>query len=104
MLAALAAPDRLKIVRCLTQGPRSVGEIAELLHEPLVNVSHHLTVLRRARIIIGKRRGRFIYYSLAPSVFRPEGEADAEHLNLGCCRLEMPKAETGEEDKSPGAP
>lgn len=94
MLSALAAPERLRIVRLLRDGPRSVGDIAAELGIPLVNVSHHLTVLRHAALVRKERRGRYIHYSLWPGVF--EGDTDSsgnEHLNLGCCRLEMPRAE-----------
>jgi DNA-binding transcriptional ArsR family regulator len=91
-LAALAAPERLRIVRCLRDGPRSVSDIAELLAEPLVNISHHLTVLRHAGLVKSERKGRFMIYSLAPSVFRPEqAEAGAQQLDLGCCRIDLSK-------------
>ena len=91
LLAALAAPERLQIVRYLRDGPRNVGDIAEALNEPVVNISHHLTVLRHAGLVRSERRGRFKYYSLPPSVFHAEDPVDAEHLNLGCCRIELPK-------------
>jgi UTP:GlnB (protein PII) uridylyltransferase len=45
LLAALATPERLKIVRILAPGPRHVSDIAALLGLPAVNVSHHLKVL-----------------------------------------------------------
>jgi hypothetical protein len=33
-----------------------------------------------------------MHYSLTPTVFRPDEEiAGAEHLDLGCCRIEIPK-------------
>src|SRR5207249_4796385 len=93
LLAALAAPERLRIVGYLRDGPRTVTEIARMLGEPVVNASHHLTVLRHAKLVRSERKGRFRLYSLSPSVFRPEdGPAGAEHLNLGCCRIEIPKA------------
>jgi DNA-binding transcriptional ArsR family regulator len=92
MLQALAAPERLRIVDFLRDGPHTVSEIAQMLKEPMVNASHHLTVLKHAKLVRSERKGRFIHYSLTPSVFRPDGDtADAEHLNLGCCRIEMPK-------------
>lgn len=93
-LAALAAPDRLRIISLLRDGPRTVSEIADLMKEPVVNVSHHLTVLRNARLVRCERVGRFMRYSLPPSVFQPETDAaNADHLNLGCCRIEMPKSD-----------
>jgi DNA-binding transcriptional ArsR family regulator len=92
LLSALAAPDRLRIVCFLRDGPRNVSEIAEMLKKPMVNASHHLTVLRHARLVRSERKGRFMLYSLSPSVFHPGGDtAGQEHLDLGCCRIEIPK-------------
>jgi DNA-binding transcriptional ArsR family regulator len=96
-LSALAAPERLKIVRFLACGPRNVTQIAEMLKTPLVNVSHHMSVLRQAGLVRGHKEGRFVYYSLAPGLLQAdEGCADKEYLDLGCCRLEIPRRdETG---------
>jgi DNA-binding transcriptional ArsR family regulator len=92
LLAALAAPERLKIVRFLADGPRNVTEIAEMLAVPAVNVSHHLTVLKHARLIGGRKQGRFVWYSLRPGVLEEAVSAGVprDALNLGCCRLELP--------------
>jgi DNA-binding transcriptional ArsR family regulator len=94
LLAALAAPERLRIIRYLRDGPRNVTEIAEMLKTPVVNASHHLAVLRHAGLVRNEKQGRFVMYSLPPNVFRAEGDSGtAEHLDLGCCRIEMPKPE-----------
>jgi DNA-binding transcriptional ArsR family regulator len=93
LLSALAAPERLQIVGCLREGPRTVTEIADFLKAPIVNVSHHLMVLRHAGLVQCERMGRFMVYSLPASVFtQEEDQSSAEHLNLGCCRIEIPKA------------
>ena len=92
LLAALAAPERLKIMRFLADGPRNVTEIVEMLGIPAVNISHHLSVLRHANLIRGEKKGRFVLYSLSPGVLE-EAVASGipkEALNLGCCRLELP--------------
>src|SRR2546426_11126074 len=68
MLSALAAPERLQIIRCLRAGPRNVGEIAAELKAALVNVSHHLGVLRRAHLVRGRKQGRHVIYSLSPNL------------------------------------
>ena len=93
LLAALASPDRLRIVRFLREGPRNVTEVAEMLGTTAVNASHHLTVLRNAKLVRSQRQGRFMLYSLPPSVFHPGEDAAGaiEHINLGCCRIEIPK-------------
>lgn len=87
-LAAMAAPERLKIVRFLAGGTHTVGEIAEMLGIPAVNVAHHLGVLKAAGLIRGSKRGRFVDYSLEPGVL--EKTAGAGALDLGCCRIAFP--------------
>jgi DNA-binding transcriptional ArsR family regulator len=89
LLGALAAPERLQIVRLLQDGPKNVSELAQLMKSSFVNVSHHLSVLRHAGLVRNKKQGRFVLYSLTPGVLQPE---DKEHLDLGCCRLEIPKS------------
>jgi DNA-binding transcriptional ArsR family regulator len=92
LLAALAAPERLKIVRFLADGPRNVTEVAEMLAVPAVNVSHHLTVLKHAKLITGKKQGRFVWYALCPRVLEESIEAGIprQALNLGCCQVLLP--------------
>jgi DNA-binding transcriptional ArsR family regulator len=94
-LQALAAPERLRILRFLRHGPRNVTEMAAMLGTALVNVSHHVTVLRRAGLLRGQKTGRFVYYSLAPGVLQRKGEGGVEYFDLGCCRLEVPGEPTG---------
>lgn len=92
LLSALAAPERLKIVRFLADGPHNVTEIAEMLKIPPVNLSHHLTVLRHSSLIQSKKQGRFVLYSLRAGVLEDAEAAGMpkDALNLGCCRLELP--------------
>jgi DNA-binding transcriptional ArsR family regulator len=91
-LSALAAPERLQIIRYLRDGPRNVSEIAQMLKTSVVNASHHLTVLRHAALVRSEKQGRYMLYSLPPKVFQPDdGLSATEHLDLGCCRLEIPK-------------
>lgn len=94
-LAALAAPERLRIVHFLRDGPRNVTEIADMLQTAAVNVSHHMGVLLSAGLVERKKQGRFVLYSLVAGVLQTdETEPNHEHLNLGCCRLELPAEET----------
>ena len=86
MLRALADPERLRLIHCLRDGPRNVTELAGLVGGEVVNVSHHLGVLRHAGVVLDEKQGRFVVYRLHPDVFHSTGE----HLDLGCCRLELP--------------
>ena len=98
-LSALAAPERLKIVRFLHDGPHNVTEIAEMLRTAPVNVAHHLGVLRYAGIVRSRKQGRFVYYFLVPGFLQTTVyEGDKEYFNLGCCRLEVPPREENRPD------
>lgn len=95
VLAALAAPERLRIVRLLADGELNVSQIIEGANIPALNVSHHLTVLKHARLIRGRKQGRFVIYSITPQVLDEVVEAGVskEALNLGCCQLVLPPNE-----------
>jgi DNA-binding transcriptional ArsR family regulator len=92
MLRFLGDPDRLRIIRCLLEGPKNVTDIADALGVSVVKASHHLKVLRHAEAVIDEKQGRFVVYRLNPSFCQPAAsDGEVEHLNLGCCRLEIPK-------------
>jgi DNA-binding transcriptional ArsR family regulator len=88
-LKAVAEPDRLRIVQCLRDGPKSVGDIAAALRVPLVNASHHLKLLRRAGLVVPSKQGRFVIYALAPRFARPTTGPSLNVLDFGCCRIEL---------------
>ncbi|HKI33801.1 MAG TPA: metalloregulator ArsR/SmtB family transcription factor [Gemmataceae bacterium] len=89
-LKALADPERLKIIQCLTDGPKNVTTLSDLLGSEIANVSHHLGVLRHAGLVRDEKQGKFVVYSLHPDVFRPrESGQPTDVIDLGCCRLEL---------------
>src|SRR5262245_15555650 len=88
-LKALADPDRLKLIQCLRRGPQNVTALAKLLGEDVANVSHHLGVLRHAGLVVDRKRGKFVEYSISPEV-TPEDEP-GNVVDLGCCRLQLGK-------------
>lgn len=91
-LKALGEPLRLRIVDALRSGPLSVGEIAKALDEGIVTVSHHLNLLFHAEIVEREKQGRYVVYRLREGllVTRSSRGDDKEHIDLGCCRLEVP--------------
>jgi ArsR family transcriptional regulator len=66
MLRALADPRRLTILRLLAQQETCVCEFEEVLGWPQNLISHHLGALRRAGLVVPRRDGQWVYYSLAP--------------------------------------
>ncbi len=88
-LQALAETNRIRIIDCLRTGSKNVTELATMLNVEIVNVSHHLGVLRAAELVNDVKDGRFVIYSLNPQFF----SNDATHstfLNLGWCKVEIP--------------
>lgn len=62
---AIASPARLELLDLLAQAPRTVEMLARLLRSPVANTSHHLKVLRQARLVETTRSAQFITYHLA---------------------------------------
>jgi DNA-binding transcriptional ArsR family regulator len=87
-LKALADPERLRIVELLFTGERNVSDLAAELDAEIVNVSHHLSVLRHASLVNVERQGRYMIYSLAAEV-RAAKSQDGCKIDLGCCSLQI---------------
>jgi DNA-binding transcriptional ArsR family regulator len=63
-LEALAHPVRLRLLRTLTRGPHTTGELARTWELSPPEVSRHLAVLRRAGLLTARRHGRYVRYTL----------------------------------------
>ncbi|MBX3229228.1 MAG: winged helix-turn-helix transcriptional regulator [Labilithrix sp.] len=63
-LAALAEPNRFRIVELLRTGPRAVSEITEGLSLYQVQVSKHLRVLKEAGLVEVQPRAQQRVYTL----------------------------------------
>ena len=67
LLAALADPTRLAIVRQLaTESETCACDFTAVCDVGQPTVSHHLRVLREAGVVTSERRGSWIYYRLDP--------------------------------------
>jgi DNA-binding transcriptional ArsR family regulator len=75
---ALCEPTRTQIVRVLSAGPLSVTELAAILERSKSATSQHLRVLRDGGVVMNRRRGRAVIYSLAPA---PMVDAAVQVLN-----------------------
>ena len=64
VLKALANESRLKIVDRLSRGECSVGELTEMIGSDPSTVSKHLAVLRAHGIVLDRREGNVVYYTL----------------------------------------
>lgn len=73
---ALADETRQEIMRLCCCRWLSVGEIVEAMGISQPTVSHHLNVLKRARLVRSRRQGKQVYYTLIQ-----------EAMATGCCAL-----------------
>lgn len=64
MFKMLGDPTRLRIVIETLEAPIAVSDIAERLGLSLSLVSHHLRLLRAARLVTPDRRGKQIFYRI----------------------------------------
>jgi ArsR family transcriptional regulator, lead/cadmium/zinc/bismuth-responsive transcriptional repressor len=61
----LGDPTRLRIVLACLPAPIAVGDMAATLQLSSSLVSHHLRLLRAARIVKAERQGKQVFYSAA---------------------------------------
>lgn len=61
---ALAHPTRVHIIELLENGELSVSELLERLGIEQANASQHLAVLRAKQLVINRKEGQQVFYSL----------------------------------------
>ena len=90
LLAALAEPNRLRIVELLNIAPRAVGEIASKLDLRQPQVTKHLQALERAGLVAVRRRGqmRDDLHPLVPHV-DAAGEVEEVEPEIGVVAEEL---------------
>ena len=60
----MSAPMRLKIINCLCEEEKNVGQLLEEIDTTQPNMSQHLHTLHRAGILGRRRDGVQIYYRI----------------------------------------
>ena len=69
VLEAISDPTRRKILDLLKQGDKSAGELGKQFEISGPSMSHHLSKLKAADLVLTTRQGQSIYYSINTSVF-----------------------------------
>ena len=90
VLRLLADPTRLRILLLLsTAGELCVGRICEELGLAQPTASHHLALMRQARLLANRREGKSIHYGLHPRVMlrpSPDGHGPTTlHVDIPGC-------------------
>jgi ArsR family transcriptional regulator, repressor of sdpIR and other operons len=65
---ALNDPTRREILELLKENEMTAGEIAQKFNISWPSVSHHLDLLKQAKLVIAEKDGQYIYYSLNTTV------------------------------------
>lgn len=67
-MKALSDPTRRAILNMLKSRTMAAGEIASQFEMTGATVSHHLSILKKANLIVEDRQKNYIYYTLNASV------------------------------------
>jgi len=94
-LKALSDLNRLKILELLFKGELCVSDMVKALKIDQPKVSHHLAILKREGVIIDRRQGRKIIYSLHPAVYKKASDF-VDKIDFGFCSVEFKFRQRGE--------
>lgn len=67
---ALSDPTRRKILQLLKDRDLSAGEIADQFEISKPSISHHLNILKQAKLVQDERQGQSIVYSINLTVMQ----------------------------------
>lgn len=84
VMSLLADQTRLKIVELLLVEEFYVEELNARLRIDPTLLSYHLASLRKGKLIIGTRIGRYIRYAISPAV---RSSVQSSVLDFGCCKV-----------------
>lgn len=65
---ALNDPTRREILSLLQERDMTAGEIADKFHISWPSISHHLDLLKQAKLVTAEKDGQYMYYSLNTTV------------------------------------
>lgn len=70
LFKALSDPTRRSILDLLRDSDLSASDIADNFDISKPSISHHLSILHQAELVLRERRGQQIFYSLNTTVFQ----------------------------------
>lgn len=83
LFMALADPTRLRLLNLMNGREVCVCEFVGVLELPQPKISRHLAYMRRANIVVARRDGKWMYYS----ILRPKDPAAACILDCAIGKL-----------------
>ncbi|WP_051531202.1 ArsR/SmtB family transcription factor [Clostridiisalibacter paucivorans] len=83
VLKALADETRLEILEMLGSKEMNVNEIASNSSVSRPTISHHLQILKRAGVLISRKEGKEVYYSVNMYTLTSLSESLLEFVSFG---------------------
>ena len=87
-IKAVGDRTRLQILKVLLEGEHCVTDIARRLGLAQPRISHHLTILRNSGLVLDRRNGKQIIYSVNPD-FRTPQNGRGPGIQVDCLRVEF---------------
>ena len=98
LLAALADPTRMEILRELASSPEVCAcDFTSCCDVSQPTVSHHLKVLRDAGAVTSERRGNWVFYRIAPNLIERLGGIAQGLIPGGLINVPTRKAQSAAE-------
>ncbi|MCS7225249.1 MAG: autorepressor SdpR family transcription factor [Armatimonadetes bacterium] len=88
---ALSDPTRRKILKLLSKGEMTAGELAEQFPISAPSMSYHFNILKQSNLVATRKEGQQVYYSLNTTVL--------QDILLALMDLFGVTAENGREEK-----
>ena len=64
-LRCIGEPTRLRIIKLLASGEKSVSEVMNSLNKEQSLISHHLKALKECNIVVARQEAKNVYYRVA---------------------------------------
>ena len=68
LFKALNDPTRRAILEMLREKDLTAGEIAGCFEMSWPSISHHLDLLKKADLVVARKEGQFVFYSISTTV------------------------------------
>ncbi len=87
-IKAVGDRTRLQILKVLLKEEHCVTDIARQLGLAQPRISHHLTILRNSGLVMDRRNGKQIIYSVNPD-FRSNQNGNGAGIRIDCVQVDF---------------
>ena len=85
MYKAFCDENRIRIVKLLRSGEKCACELLEEINITQPTLSHHMKILCDSGIVVGRKEGKWMHYSISPEGAKAAADCLKELTTLDCC-------------------